>query len=125
MRAAIVMALVVLATGCTRAHYRTQADRDSYQAIEERNNCPAWQLPRIDIDPAPQSRIFDPYNPDRPPMPPDDPAADRYMVRADGMHGWKHWHDNGDAPSVEPPGWRAALPLDETGTLVLTPDRAV
>jgi outer membrane protein TolC len=125
MRAATVMALVVLAAGCTRAHYRRSADRDSYRAIEERNNCPEWQLPRIDIDPAPESRLADPYNPDRPPMPPDDPAADRYMVRANGMRGSKHWHDDGDAPSVEPPGWRNALPLDSDGVLVLTPDRAV
>ena len=125
MCAATVLVLLLLAAGCTRPFYRRWADRDSYFAINERNGNPEWHLPRIDIDPAPLSRLADPYNPDRPPMPPDDPAADRYMVRANGMKGWKHWHDNGDAPSVEPPCWRDALSLDPDGVLMLTPDRAV
>lgn len=125
MRAATVFALVLLAAGCSRSFYRRAADRDSYSAIAERNRCPAWRLPRIGIDPAPSSRLADPYNPDRPPMPPDDPCAHVYMHRPNGMFGSKHWHDDGDAPSVEPPCWRDALPLDADGVLILTPDRAV
>ncbi len=126
MRAATVLALIALAAGgCGRAWYRRAADRDSYQAIAERNRCPAWVLPRIDITPAPGSRIADPYDPDYPPLPPDDPAAHRYMHRPNGMHGSKHWHDDGDAPSVEPAGWWTSLPLNANGVLVLTPDRAV
>src|SRR5438876_8923263 len=125
MRAATVFALLALAAGCSRAYYRRAADRDSYRAIAERNNCPTWELPRIGIDPAPQSRLFDPYDPDRPPLPPDDPAAHSYMHCANGIRGSKHWHDDGDAPSVEPPGWRGALPINQDGVLMLTPDRSV
>ncbi|HEY1377174.1 MAG TPA: hypothetical protein VGF55_10295 [Gemmataceae bacterium] len=125
MRPAAVVALVAFVAGCSRGYYRRAADRDSYGAIAERNACPAWSLPRIDIDPAPLSRLADPYNRDRPPMPPDDPAAHYYMHHPDGQRGSKHWHDDGDAPTVEPPGWRAALPLNADGVLVLTPDRAV
>ena len=69
MRAALVLALGVFAVGCSRAHYRRQADLESYSAIAERNQCPAWSLPRIDITPAPTSRLADPYAPDRPPIP--------------------------------------------------------
>jgi outer membrane protein TolC len=125
MRAAHAVALVALAVGCSRAHYRRQADFESYDAIAERNQCPAWALPRTNITPAPDSRIADPYNPDFPPMPPDDPFAHRYMHCVDGMHGWRHWHIDGDAPSVEPPGWRDSLPLDAENALPLTPDTAV
>ena len=54
MRAALLLALGVLAVGCSRAHYRRAADLESYSAIAERNQCPAWALPRTDITPAPQ-----------------------------------------------------------------------
>ena len=125
MRAARWFCVLCLAVGCSRAHYREQADYESYGAIDERNHCPAWQLPRIDITPAPGSRLADVYSIDRPPMPPDDPAAHSYMHCVDGMRGWKHWHDNGDIPSVEPPGWRDSLPVDPDGVITLSPDRAV
>src|SRR5438132_11509277 len=125
MRWRLLLVLVLLASGCTRAFYRQQADRDTYKAIDERDHDPRWQLPSVKIEPPPESRLHDPYKPDRPPMPPDDPAADRYMQRANGMRGYRRWHKDGDAPTIENPNWRDYLQLDKDGTLVLTPKRAV
>jgi outer membrane protein TolC len=125
MRVLVVVVLAVLASGCTRAFYRRQADRDTYQVIEERNQDPRWAVPRISVDTPPESRLHDPFNPDRPPMPPDDPAADRYMQRVFGMRGYRHWHRDGDAPWIEDPSWRDYLELDQDGKLVLTPEKSV
>ncbi len=125
MRTVLVLILVALAGGCTRSWYRRSADRDTYHAVDERDHDPQWALPYFTIDPPPGARFADYTDPDHPPMPPDDPAADRYMVRADGMHGWRHWHDNGDLPWIEDPRWRDCLQLDKNGTLELTPERAI
>ncbi len=125
--AVALLAMLGLApcAGCGRAWYRRDADRETYTATLEHETAPAWSVPRINITPPPESRLFDPYDPDHPPMPPDDPAAHRYMHRADGHRGWRYWHDDGDAPSVESPAWRAALDLGPDGVLVLTPEKAV
>src|SRR5438874_2635536 len=125
MRGWHLLVLVLLASGCTRAFYRNQADRETYQATNERDHDPRWELPSVKIEPPPESRLFDPYNPDRPPMPPDDPAAHRYMHCANGMLGYRRWHKYGDAPIVENPDWREFLQLDKDGVLVLTPERSV
>ncbi len=125
MRTAVLAAFVVFTAGCSRSEYRNAADRDSYAVIAERNRAPAWSLPRIDITPAPQSRMADPYDPDYPPLPPDDPAAARYMKHPGKFRGSKRWLDDGSSSSVEPPGWRNALPLDKDGILTLTPELSV
>jgi outer membrane protein TolC len=120
-----VLLLVGLLGGCTRAHYRRQADRETYSAIAERDRDPRWALPRISIDTPPQSRLHDPFNPDFPPMPPDDPAAHRYMHCVNGIKGYRHWHRDGDAPWIEDPAWRAFLDLTPDGVLILSPDRSI
>jgi outer membrane protein TolC len=125
MRCWMVLVLLCLAIGCGRAWYRRDADRDSYAILEERNNNPEWQVPYFSLNPNPASRLFDPSDPDYPPMPPDDPAAYQYMLRANGMRNYRRWHKDGDAPSVEDPAWRASLPLDDKGVLVLNTERAV
>jgi outer membrane protein TolC len=125
MRILGLMLLIALLSGCTRTFYRTSADREVYGAIDERDHDPRWALPRIDVYPSPDSRLYDPFDPDHPPLPPDDPAAFRYMKRANGIRGYRHWHKDGDAPWIEDPDWRNTLPLDEKGVLNLTPQRAV
>src|SRR5262249_55047217 len=125
MRLLLVLLLAGLLGGCTRAFYRRQADRETYSAIEERNDDSRWALPRIAVDPPPESRLHDPFNPDRPPMPPDDPAAHEYMHRVNGIRGYRKWHKDGDAPWIEDPQWLEALPLGADGTLHLTPERAI
>jgi outer membrane protein TolC len=121
----LVLALLGLAIGCGRAWYRRDADRETYGALEERNNNPQWQVPYFSLNPNPESRLYDPYNPDFPPMPPDDPAAYQYMLRVNGMRNYRRWHKDGDAPSVEDPAWRSFLRLDDKGMLVLSKERAV
>jgi outer membrane protein TolC len=125
VRARGLIVLVLVAAGCSRSFYRRQADREVYHAIQERNGDPRWSLPRIRIDTPPPSRLFDPFNPDHPPMPPDDPAADRYMRCVYGMHGSLLWHRDGDAPWIEDPGWRKFVGVNDKGELELTPDRAI
>ncbi len=125
MRARGLLLLIVLLGGCSRSYYRTAADKEVYAAINERDHDPRWALPRIGVYPPPGSRLYDPFNPDHPPLPPDDPAAFRYMKCADGIRGYRHWHKDGDAPWIEDPDWRNSLQLDEKGILDLTPQRAV
>jgi outer membrane protein TolC len=125
MRLLLLCALALSVCGCTRAFYRRWADRQTYGAIDERDHDPRWWDPHVSVIPPPASRLFDPFNPDRPPLPPDDPAAHRYMHRANGMRGYRYWHKNGDAPWIIDPNWRNFLPLDDNGVLVLTPERAV
>ncbi|RLS56702.1 MAG: hypothetical protein DWH91_06080 [Planctomycetota bacterium] len=92
-------------TGCSRAFWRQQADRDAYEAISERMTDFRWQLPRFDVTPHPESRFYDPYDPDKGPLPPDDPAAHAYMHCSDGIGGYKSWHNLGDSFCVENPQW--------------------
>jgi outer membrane protein TolC len=125
MRWLVLCILAGLACGCTRAHYRRWADRECYQEIAERNQNPEWHLPYYNITPPPGSRLFDPFNPDRPPLPPDDPAAFQYMKRADGHRNFTHWSKRGDAPWIEDPEWQHLLQLTSEGVLKLTAEQAV
>lgn len=103
--------LPMSSTGCSRMFWRRQADRDSYSAVSENLSDPRWALPRIDVTPDPRSRFYDPYSPDYPPLPPDDPHAHVYMHWVDGWQGYKCWHEFGDLMSVENPQWLAPFGL--------------
>lgn len=118
----LLLALVPLA--CSRTWYREDADQEVYAALAEKLNDPRWQLPRVDVEPSPQSRFFDPTDPDRPPMPPDDPAAHQFMLEVDGHRGWPKWTRNGMIATVENPEWRLHLPLNAEGKLKLTAEGA-
>jgi outer membrane protein TolC len=120
-----LLLLAVCAGGCTRAHYRRAADRETYDAIFEHADEGRWPVGPLPIAPLPESRLFDPYNPDRPPLPPDDPTAARFMAWPNGIRGSLHYHDNGDAPSIESPAWLDFLKLNAENKLELTPDKAV
>ena len=101
----VLTALLVTIPGCSRGFWRQQADRDAYEAINERVNDPRWQLPRVDLEPDPESRFYDPHDPDKGPLPPDDPSAHDYMQCVDGISGYKSWHKLGDSFSIENPQW--------------------
>lgn len=105
----LLASAVIVAGGCSRTRYRLQADREAYEAIAEKNVDPRWCVADYGIEMDPRSRYFDPYDPDRPPMPTDDPASHLYMHCVDGKKGWKHWHKNGDRFELENPAWRDAL----------------
>ena len=100
------MGIVLFCTsGCSRKFWRKQADTDSYELISEKMTDHAWEVPRIDITPDPRSRFFDPYDPDEPPLPPDDEAANALMHEVAGWEGYKCWHEFGQSFSVENPNW--------------------
>jgi hypothetical protein len=75
--ALVVLPLVLLAatSGCTRKYFRLDADHEVSMVLDEKDNFAEWELRDYNVYPDPRARYFDPANPDRPPMPPDDPAA--------------------------------------------------
>lgn len=111
--------LVPVLAACSRDHYRRQADREVQCLIESGTTDPRWPLTDYTINADQRSRYFDPYDPDCPPMPPDDPVSHQLMHCVDGKHGWKHWDKYGRTERVENPNWKAYLPLAEDGYLVL------
>src|SRR5262245_58245622 len=71
---ALIVAVSAL-TGCTRRFFRNASDRDVEGLLAEKNQFEPWQIEDWHVYPGPRARFADPSNPDRPPMPPDDPAA--------------------------------------------------
>lgn len=112
--ALFVALLALLASGCSRAFYRRQADEQSYALIAQKANDARWSLNGdFSIEADPQSRMFDPfaYN-DKPPRPIDDATSNRLMQYVDGKRGYPHWDDNGVTGQAEGPHWYTTLPSD-------------
>ncbi len=86
---------------------------------------PAYSIGRTQVNPAPNSRLADPNNPDFPPKPPDDPAAAIVMAKPDGIRGSRRWGEHGYSDYIDPPNWDATLGLDAKGKLRLTQDKSV
>ncbi len=105
----LLLPAVLFGSSCSRARYRLAADRQSYAILDEKTDDPAWAVPRSSIEPDPRSRFYDPCEPDNPPLPPDDPAAHRYLDRVDGMRGAKKWQRLGRLDTVENPLWPTYL----------------
>lgn len=122
-------AALLLCTGCTRAYYHRQADREVQRIVTEKTMPGRWGLPGFFLQYDPRSRYFDPTNVDRPPMPPDDPVSHRLMHYIDGKHGALNYHRDGDLTDLPNPTWRDQLAFyTETqpdGTVLLTLDGAV
>ena len=114
----VVQALAI--AGCHRGYYRRQADAEARQLILQKSCDPRWDGSNGTIEIDPQSRMFDPFCPDHPPLPPDDASSHRLMHCVDCKEGYPCWHANGDTPYVESPVWKSYLPLDEDGQAVLT-----
>jgi hypothetical protein len=75
-RLLIPAVLVLLAgPGCSRKFFRKRADADVTGIITQKNQFPDWVVKNWFVYPHPDARFADPYNPDRPPYPPDDFAA--------------------------------------------------
>ncbi len=125
----VVLGAVVLTAlclgGCHRTAYRRQADMEVSTLLQQGQRDPRWRLRDTTVYPKKESRYYDPFCPDAEPMPPDDPVSHQLMHYVDGKKGWPHWHDNGDTYYVESPFWRAYLPRDERGVVVLDRARAV
>src|SRR5437764_1217691 len=117
LRCLLCLGLLAIVFGCQRPWYRRDADRQTYAVEREHENEARWPVANTSITPPPGSRLHDPFNPDYPPMPPDDPAANYYMLHPDGQPAPRTYHRDGDAPWIEDPGWRASLPVDKDGNL--------
>ena len=102
---------LLICGGCSRSFWRTQADFDSYNLLSQKQFSPLWVLPRTTVEPDPRSRFYDQDDRDKPPLPPDDVAASRYMEWVNGMRGYKGWHKFGQNMSVENPQWLAQFGL--------------
>jgi hypothetical protein len=112
------------ANGCTRTYHRTRADIETSTIVSEKVDTVGTPAIRnVQVDRA--SRMFDPFNPDRPPMPEDDPVSHRYMQFVDGKKHYPLWYVNGRTNLAESPDWWQYLPLDERGVLVLDMDTSV
>lgn len=116
---------VLVSGGCTRRFWRDQADRQVW-SLWNGFTTEAGQPNRENgIGVRPESRLYDPTNPDHPPMAPDDPLAHTRMHCVDGKRGWRKWHKYGEVAAVDDQHWRAFLPYDDEGTVVLDRHAAV
>jgi hypothetical protein len=118
-RLIFLLAIVGFVGGCTRAHYRRQADREVNAIIDDKA-CTLGEAPggyRIDVDP--RSRMFDPNSPDCPPRPPDDPVSHKLMECVDGKPGAPVWDKMAKTTRVDNPTWKDYLPRDKDGNVVL------
>ncbi|HTU90510.1 MAG TPA: hypothetical protein VMF69_10585, partial [Gemmataceae bacterium] len=71
----LLLGLLMSLSGCTRRFFRRRADAEVDEILWEKDKYPQWKLNDYYVYPHPLSRFADPTDPDRPPMPPDDPAA--------------------------------------------------
>jgi len=104
-----MMLVAVVASGCNRAHYRQQADREVYALINEKSCDPRWDLQNYSIEMDPRSRYYQPGDPDLVEMPMDDPASRRFMECIDGKRSAKQWQCATVADYLESPLWREQL----------------
>jgi outer membrane protein TolC len=72
---ALVLLGIIASSGCTRRFFRNRADKEVDAVLAEKDVVPLWKIEQYGVYPDPRARFADPTNPDRPPMPPDDPAA--------------------------------------------------
>ena len=106
--------------GCHRSFYRRQADAEVQRLIREKQNDPRWNCTSdgtILINP--ESRMFDPFSQDHPPMPPDDPTSHKLMECVDDRPGYPLWGANGNTDYVVNPDWQSYLPANADGEVVL------
>lgn len=105
LRSALCLLLAVLqafgSVGCTRRFFRGRADKEVEAVLKQKDQFPQWAIQSYHVYPDPRARFADPSNPDRPPMPPDDPAAERL------------------SPNPQKPGRAGVTRIEATGFLDL------
>ena len=86
-------------TGCGREFYREWANQDVSEAVFEKSRDPRWRIDLFSVEPPAMARHSNPYDPDRPPAPPDDHATEQ-------LSPVPQWPDN-----------RLIVPAEGTGYL--------
>jgi outer membrane protein TolC len=120
-----LLVLASLATGCNRRFYRMWADDEAYTIIGRGATDPRWAITDYTIIPATGSRMYDPTNPDRPPMPPDDPISHKLMHCVDHKPGYPFWHRYGDLTTIDNGLWEDCLPWNDEGEVQLDLNEAI
>ena len=98
---AIALLALGLHSGCGREFFREWANQDVSEAVFEKSRDPRYRLDVFSVDPPALARFADPYDPDRPPAPPDDFAAQAL------------------SPVPQWPDHRLIMPVEGTGYLKL------
>lgn len=88
-------------SGCTREFFRQWANQDTTEAVFEKTRDPRFRLDMFSIEPPAMSRFADPFDPDHPPAPPDDVAAEAL------------------SPVPQAPRSRLLSPIEGTGYLAM------
>lgn len=99
--------------GCGREFFRHWADQDASEAIFEKSRDPRWRLERFTMEPPALARFANPYDADRQPAPPDDPASaalspapqfpyHQLLVPAEGT-GYRDFMERGARYEAPPP----------------------
>ena len=98
LRALASLLGLVLFAGCTRAAVSPGGRLAVVRPGREKAAMnPRWDTGPWNVYGDPRSRFFDECDPDKPPMPPDDPCSHVFMREIDGMKASKHWDDFGIA----------------------------
>ncbi|HZV03603.1 MAG TPA: hypothetical protein VE999_00805 [Gemmataceae bacterium] len=93
----LMLGLLMSLSGCTRRFFRRRADAEVDEILAEKDKYPQWKINDYYVYPHPLSRFADPTDPDRPPMPPDDPAAWDMAPHPQRpwLKGYKYWQGTG------------------------------
>ena len=111
--------------GCGREFFRDWANQDVSEAVFEKSRDPRWRIDLFSVEPPALARHSNPYDPDRPPAPPDDRATEalapvpqwpdnRLLVPAEGtgyLDMLEAWQRQPYGPSGAPGRPRAAAEL--------------
>ncbi len=115
--------------GCSRNHFRQQADRQSYHLIGSRQFDGRWMLPRRNVEPQPQSRMYVAAEQDCAAKPSDDPAAARYMNCLEGptrgRSVGRYYSQIPTREDFENPQWLDHLPRNQEGLVELSQTVAI
>ncbi|WP_435021569.1 hypothetical protein TA3x_002445 [Tundrisphaera sp. TA3] len=101
----ITLLAVVSQPGCGREFYREWANQDVSEAVYEKSRDPRFRMDLFSVEPPGMSRFADPYDPERPPAPPDDFATQ-------AMAPVPQWPDHRLITPVEGTGYLALLEKD-------------
>jgi outer membrane protein TolC len=120
-RVFVVGLIMLLAPGCTRSYYRNYADEDVYGIFRERLVDWRWRLPSRAVEADPRTRMAVRFDPDREPIPPDEPVARKFQVSSRFPFEYHGWKKRGVAP-IEDLSWQKNIPVESDGKVLLGRD---